>query len=142
MSAFTAHLDVEFLEDARGRPVLREGRTQWVVRSPLPYHVGAEDSDVVVTVPAGFVTDFASIPRLFWRFEAPAGRALKASVVHDFLYDRQGVVETAPCRLERFSRAECDGVFLEAMGVVGVPRWKALILWAAVRAFGWIGWGR
>src|SRR5262245_60709692 len=45
-----------------------------------------------VNVPAGFVTDFASIPRAFWSLLRPDGRYTHPAIVHDYLYWTQ----TAP----------------------------------------------
>src|SRR5262245_55189884 len=39
-----------------------------------------------VTVPVGFVTDFASIPRIFWSALPPDGRYTYPAIVHDYLY--------------------------------------------------------
>jgi len=39
-----------------------------------------------VTVPIGFVTDFASIPQIFWSILKPDGLYAYAAVVHDYLY--------------------------------------------------------
>jgi hypothetical protein len=43
-----------------------------------------------VSVPAGFVTDFASIPRIFWSLLPTDGTYAYAAVIHDYLYWRQG----------------------------------------------------
>jgi hypothetical protein len=37
-------------------------------------------------VPTGFVTDFASIPRVFWSALRPDGLYTYAAIVHDYLY--------------------------------------------------------
>jgi hypothetical protein len=42
-----------------------------------------------VRVPIGFVTDFASIPRIFWSLLRPDGTYSYAAVIHDFLYWEQ-----------------------------------------------------
>lgn len=42
-----------------------------------------------VRVPIGFVTDFASIPRMFWSLLRPDGQYSYAAVIHDFLYWEQ-----------------------------------------------------
>lgn len=119
MSSFTSPLRVEITQKkVRGRPLAR------LVES-FVYEVGALGSGDVVEVPAGFETDFASVPRLFWIVEPPLGDAGKAAVIHDRLYATR----------ER-SRRAADRVFLEAMGVLGVARWKRLVLYAAVRLFG------
>src|SRR5437868_748210 len=39
-----------------------------------------------IVVPAGFVTDFASIPRAFWSGMSPHGQYSRAAVLHDYLY--------------------------------------------------------
>ena len=68
MSRFTAHAALEVLEDGDGRPILKGGRCQWRVITPLPFDVGAEASGEVITVPAGATTDLASIPRFAAHF--------------------------------------------------------------------------
>jgi len=142
VSRFTAHLDVRLLQDDNGRPILRDGRPQWIVQAALRYHVGAEDSAEVIAVPAGFVSDFASIPRLLWRFEPPGGVALKASVIHDYLYAMKGVVMEPPDRLLKYTRADADAIFSEAMAALGVPAFKRAVMFAGVRLGGAGGWGR
>jgi Asp-tRNA(Asn)/Glu-tRNA(Gln) amidotransferase A subunit family amidase len=92
---------------------------------------GGED----IAVPAGFVTDFASVPWGFWNLEPPLGDAGKAAVVHDYLYATRGLQG-------RFSRAQADGIFREALRALGVPLCKRALLWAAVRLGGAGGWGR
>jgi hypothetical protein len=42
-----------------------------------------------VRVPIGFVTDFASIPRIFWSLLRPDGTYSYAAIIHDFLYWEQ-----------------------------------------------------
>jgi hypothetical protein len=78
-----------------------------------------------IIVPAGFVTDFASVPRLPFAYLLAGGVAHKAAVVHDFLY------ETATGTKE-----EADKIFLEAMTVLGIPAWRRNLMYAAVRIGG------
>lgn len=42
----------------------------------------------VIIVPAGFITDFASIPRVFWSIPgfSPSGPLAVAAILHDFAY--------------------------------------------------------
>jgi hypothetical protein len=121
VSSFTTPLVVTPLDNGR----------DWKLVDPFEYHVGSLGSDEVIRVPAGFVTDFASVPRFFWRLIPPWGRYGKAAVVHDY------------CYAERlYSRRRCDRIFLEAMGVLSVPRWRRIPMYLAVRAFGWRGWRR
>jgi len=78
-----------------------------------------------VTVPAGFISDFASIPRLFWRVLPPWGEYNRAAVVHDYLY-----------RTHLRTRAGADDLFLALMVELGVSRWKRRVMYRAVRMFG------
>lgn len=76
---------------------------EWVLIEDVNYHVG--DSSVTITVPKGFVTDFASIPQALWSFGlSPNGRYSKAAIVHDYLYWTQGC-----------SRLQADNVLMIAM---------------------------
>lgn len=54
--------------------------------NPEPSQVGTYKP---VRVPVGFVTDFASIPRLFWSVLRPDGNYSYAAVIHDYLYWEQ-----------------------------------------------------
>ncbi|MDR7420027.1 MAG: DUF1353 domain-containing protein [Armatimonadota bacterium] len=83
------------------------------------------------TVPAGFVTDFASTPRLIWAWLPPTGKYMGAAVVHDYLYV-----------VDRCTRAEADAVFLEAMADAGVNVVRRRLMYLAVRAFGQEIWDR
>jgi hypothetical protein len=56
------------------------------VTAPFNYAVGYPDGKTIVHVPAGFITDFASIPQIFWNIIPPTGFYGKAAVIHDFLY--------------------------------------------------------
>ena len=82
--------------------------------------------DRCLTVPAGFETDFTSIPRFFWRLLPPTRTYGKAALIHDYLYRTPGQV----CR--RYA----DDIFLEAMGVLGVGWLTRHTLYWAVRGFG------
>lgn len=99
----------------------------WEVSLGFTYYVGEEGSDDKIFVPTGFKTDFASVPRFFWRVIPPDGQYAQASVLHDFLYNRK----IRP-------RLECDQIFLESMEVLGVTWWKRKVMYRAVRLFGWV----
>lgn len=99
----------------------------WTVLQPLIY-----DSDVackVFIVPEGFVTDFASVPRLPLAFLLTGDSAHAAATLHDFLYSR-GVVD----------RQTADAVFKEAAIASGEAGWKATLMHIGVRMGGWIAW--
>jgi hypothetical protein len=96
---------------------------KWRLGKPLSY--SSEVARRVITVPAGFETDLASVPRLPLVYWLCGGRANKPAVVHDFLYTK-GIVP----------REMADAVFLEAMRTVGVPIIYRRLMWAGVRLGG------
>jgi hypothetical protein len=114
----------------------RGGRSCVRLQAPLMYCVGHEDSEERITVPAGFETDFASIPWGLWNLFPPWGAYARPAIVHDYLYEVGGQI---PGRC--YTRKQADGIFREAMGVVGVPAWRAAIMYRAVRLGGGSGWG-
>lgn len=86
---------------------------------------------VLVTVPAGYETDLASVPRLLWWLFPPHGKYRRAAVVHDYIY-------THLCH--RFSRSEADDAFRRGCLECGCSRLTARVLHAAVRLGGRGGW--
>ncbi len=60
----------------------------WHVYEPLEFYLSDDNSDVI-SVPAGFVTDLASVPRIFWTFMPPDGKYAKSAIIHDYLYDNE-----------------------------------------------------
>lgn len=135
MSRFTSHLGLRLRETADGRPITRDGRCTWEVLDPaLVYEVGAEGSGVRIVVPAGTVTDLASIPWPARGLLPPDGPWVKAAVVHDYLYVNRGLAG-------QWSREASDDILAEAMEVLGVPAWKRWVIHKAVRLGGKRGWG-
>lgn len=110
---FLTHLDTRALIDRPG---------YWLVIAPLIW----KDAKRIITVPAGFETNLASIPRPFRNIININGRSRRAAVLHDWLYSGQCV-----------SRQEADNLFLVAMEVDGVNWLERRSMYLAVRAFGW-----
>jgi hypothetical protein len=99
----------------------------WTVLQPLVYK--SDVAQNVFIVPEGFVTDFASVPRIPLAFLLTGDSAHEAAVVHDYLYREQTV-----------DRATADAVFREAAKVSGESGWRSWMMWAGVRLGGWIAW--
>jgi hypothetical protein len=125
MSSFTTQLVAFPLDDGRN----------WQVDEPFLYRVGSETSNEFIIVPAGFITDFASIPQIFWNILPPWGVYGKAAVIHDKLYRENG---KEPDRT--YTRKQCDRIFLEAMTVLNVPKLTRWLIYTAVRLFGGFAW--
>ena len=82
----------------------------------------------VIKVPQGFITDYASIPRIFRAIVLPYGKHSGASVVHDYLYSKG-------CDLS-IERKKADKIFLEILKEEGVNPILARLMYIAVRIFG------
>jgi hypothetical protein len=94
----------------------------------LQYRIGQTDIEIIV--PRGFVTDFASVPRMLWSFGlSPNGRFSKAAVVHDYLYWAQGC-----------TREQADNLMMIAMKESGVGGVHAKLLHWGVRLGGKAAW--
>lgn len=121
-----------------------DGRS-WIVQSEFDYQLGTKNGEYV-RVPAGFVTDFASIPRAFWNILPPTGGYGKAAVVHDWLYQRRRVSCEDPGHIvtavRYVDRGEADSILNEAMNVLGVGRFTRWIIYSGVRVGGWVTWDR
>lgn len=115
------------------------GERRWKTDAPLRYQ--SPRLRVVVGIAPGFVTDFASIPRILWAVLPPSdGDYDAAAVVHDWLYT---YADDLTRRIgHAVSRADADAVLLEAMTALGVRPWKRRVIYAGVRIGGWLFWRR
>ena len=102
-----------------------DGKVFYHLEVPLIY----EDGHKIITVPAGFETDFASVPRLPIIFSLWGNRAHREAVVHDYLYSLGSIPD--------LSRSECDKIFRDAMILQGNPWWIYQPMYWGVRMWGW-----
>lgn len=96
MSAFLTTLQVEEVEDRS-----HDGRGTWKLLQPLAFQSDVAGKTIVA--PAGFVTDYASVPRVPFAYWIAGDRAHPAAVIHDWLYTSHLV-----------DRATADAVLEEA----------------------------
>lgn len=120
-----------------------DGRSGWAPVYPVTYLPVANTG--AITVPPGFPTDLASIPRWAWTLLPPDGPWVKAAVIHDYLYSTGGTGEIwgRPSSIAdsvTYDRMQCDRIMLEAMADRGVDAFRRTVIYLALRAFGWIGW--
>lgn len=125
---YTGPLDTRY--DPEASKIL--GKDHWRILTPFSYRIDAERH---VSVPAGYLTDGASVPQLFWNMIPPWGKYGQAAVVHDLLCEYLQVVRNG--RPERISRAYCDSVLNEAMVSLRVPDAKRLTIYGAVCLYRW-----
>jgi len=99
------------------------GRAKWVLVGNLVYESNKGD---VFTVPNGFETDFASVPRAPFAFWLTGDTAHLSAVLHDYL-----------CRIHvsngTMTWKEAADHFRDAMRAEGVPAWRAYLMYWAVR---------
>ena len=95
-----------------------------------------------ITVPTGFVTDLASVPRAMWWLIAPFDVA-RAAIIHDLLYKtirqyRWKKKAKEDTDLIKAAKLASDKVFLLGMQDADpkVPRFKIYLSWKAVDLFG------
>lgn len=115
MSAFLTKLQLEAASN--------EDDGKWIVTRDLIYQ--STVADLTIIVPAGFVTDLASVPRLPIIYMLTGDTSSAAAVIHDFCYS-SGIV----------SRKMADAILKEASAVTGVPAWRRWLMWAGVRIGG------
>lgn len=133
MSEFKSKLSI-----VKTDQVSSQGNPKYKLTAPLLYVSsflkGIEEFDEafdggLVTVPAGFITDLASIPWPYNRIFRPDGKWSRAAVIHDYL-----------CKLVRddmppLNREQADKVFYEAMRADGVSLLLAWTFWTYVRVY-------
>lgn len=109
---------------ANGKPLAnRDGRQLYQVLSPLTYK-----SDLIsdpITVPKGFITDLASVPRIWILYDELGDIAQMPGVVHDYLYSNNIT-----------SRKVADKILYEAMRVTGISKLKSKLFYWGVRIGG------
>lgn len=95
---------------------------KWILLEPMRWH---ENKNKSYTVPKGFKTDLASIPRGFrWLVEG-VDYTRRPAVLHDYLY-RKGIG----------TKAEADRLFKKGLKEEGAPWWKVQACYYAVKFFG------
>lgn len=119
---FSAPLNVQY--DAQASKILE--KDHWRVTQAFRFRLHDTEGDAWVHVPAGYLTDGASVPRLFWSLIPPWGAYGQAAVVHDIVCEYLSVtVDGRPCTV---TREACDNILLEAMTVLEVPTIKRMLI--------------
>ena len=77
-------------------------------------------------VPAGFRTDFASVPRVVTWLVPRFGAYTLAAILHDWLV-------TEGLRTKVVTSRQADGIFRRVMRESGVPVLRRWLMWAGVR---------
>lgn len=103
-----------------------DGRN-WMLMGYVIHRFGSTPH--VLIVPAGFVTDLASVPDIAEPLLPRAGEYSDAAILHDYLYWTQSC-----------TREQADNIMSIAMKEAGVAPWKDLLIHSAVRLGGQDAW--
>lgn len=143
MSSFTSDLKVKVLENGDKYQILES----------FTYYRN-DNKEIVIKVEPGYITDFATIPQVFWNIYPPFGKYTKAAVLHDRLCDAYLNNETwedvvisddnlpEEYKGKKVKRIDADKIFLEAMEAIKVPKVTRHILYSFVRLYAIFKYGR
>jgi len=97
--------------------------TLWKLYEPITISLSNNE---ILEIPIGFITDFASVPRIFWSAISSIGHYNLASIIHDYFYT-----------YKTKSRKFADEEFLKWMNFT-TPNTKIrnYVMYICVRAFG------
>lgn len=93
----------------------------WTLLAPFI----VEHDKTIDSVPAGFETDFASVPRLPVTFMLFGNIGHRAATWHDWAY-----------KTGAYPREECDAIFRELLIAEGVSTFRAYSMYIGVRVGG------
>lgn len=115
---FLTELEILDLSDCK--------QDRYVLQAPLVFYA----EFVTITVPEGFITDLASVPRVPVVYLLWGNRAHREAVLHDYLYK----IDAVP----NLTRDRCDWLFKQAMISRGNSWWIAECMYLGARAAGWL----
>jgi len=111
------------------RDITRPTVTQLTQKDPVfmlafPMRYKAfHSSNYEIVVPAGFITDLASIPEPLWWWESPHEGTMAPAIIHDYLYWEQSC-----------TKDEADAVMYVAMTEVGLEGDKIAGVYVGIRS--------
>ena len=111
---------------------VEEEKTMWQLLKPIYIIYATEITSYSFTIPNGFKTDLASIPKTFWSIISPLDpEIIKSSILHDYLYSAGTT-----------TKAMADYIFLVSLKEDGCSFVKRQAIYNAVRIGGWSAWNK
>lgn len=109
--------------------VTKLGKGKWQLEDELIVYIAPL---MPIVIPAGFVTDFASVPRLLWWLISPTDDTLAIpAIIHDLLY-----------RTQWLTRRMSDEVMNMLMMHRKASPVARFFVYRALRLAGWVAWNR
>lgn len=99
------------------------GAKPFVTQCCVEYRYGSHS----IIIPPRFAFDGASIPRMVWWIKgfSPLDRSVWAALPHDWICEHP----------QELPRNVGDMIFLDVLRAVGVPEWRASLMYAGVRGY-------
>lgn len=103
----------------------------WIVKRSFIYRL--DDVGSYVYVPKGYLTDGASVPKVFWNVIPPWGKYGQSCVLHDYLceypYYFNGMESTT------INRKKVNDIFNDAMKAAKIPSTKRKMIYSGVEFY-------
>lgn len=123
VAMFLTPLSVECVDD-----LACSGRGIWVITKPLRYYSAILNR--IIEVEPGFLTDFASVPRIPVAYLLFGDTSHKAAAVHDKLFHSHNICD----------EATANKVLLEASEAEGISWWRRTGIYLGVAIGGESSW--
>lgn len=125
MSQFLTPLIISAVEDNNGIHLQsRLGQPLWIV-STKPFSYKSDYTGMVFRIPVGFITDFASVPRVPFIYDNLGNIFPRPALLHDFFYQSKIL-----------KRKTADKVLIEAMKIDKITPIRRWFVYVGVRIFG------
>lgn len=111
------------------------GRDNYRLTTPFKFYVGKREDQLWAYLPAGFLSDGATVPRMLYWIVPPWGRHGEAAMVHDHLCEHLTLYQNGAA--VPITRAQADQVFNDAMKVSQVNPFIRHLMYGAVRMYAW-----
>lgn len=103
---------------------------------PFACTVNIDRREFIVSIPYGFETDFASVPKwLHWMYEPDDSSFIYAAVLHDYLYEQKGIITFLSQKIH-LTRKDCDKIYASALRMNGCSKFDVFLQYYAIRLFG------
>jgi len=105
-----------------------------------------ELDNIEMSIPKGFESDRASVPRIFWNLIPPLGKYSIAALIHDYFYRTHRIkgwmlaVGKKEWVDAPITKDFADTAFLSIMKHYNVKAWRRNVMYWAVKYFGSKSW--
>lgn len=129
MSSFTRfdeRLNIEFSIEAS--TILN--KDYWLLKKAFTFYIDHVDSNRIVRVPRGFLSDGTTIPAWVRVLVPVMGRHSQAVFLHDYLCETYKVLRLTNGlpEMEDIDRDEVDRIFYQALEVSDIPKWRITLI--------------